>query len=189
MADLFPIDPKPESLNLVSKQPVYNAISGSGKRQARINEGHLWQIQANYGLMLKDIMGSLYGFVEGHKAGSFEVILPDKNKPIGDITGSQTSGNASKGDTTVSMSGGSGTVQAGSIFKFASHTKVYMVTVNSTVGGTLQFRPPLIENIASSAISFVDVPFTVYTPDDILEWPTRSPELSTFSLNMEESIA
>jgi hypothetical protein len=101
------------------------------------------------------------------------------------------------GDDTISIDGftasTTGIMKAGDVIKFASHSKVYMVTADgdSVAGGavTLSIVPPLIDALADNEVVTVsNVQFTMSADDDVITWKGSAPNLASMSLNMTESL-
>jgi len=187
MSGALPITPIPKEIKLISIQPIIKTVSASGKSQRRKTEGHLWNIKIIYDIMLRETIAPLFAFVAGQGADSFSVIVPDKAEPLGDVSGTILVPSGAKGANSISVNNMSGTLKAGDIFKFNNHSKVYMMSQDSS-GSTLNFFPDLITSVNSTALQYVDVPFLVYLPDDVTEWNTLSPQISKYELNATEAI-
>lgn len=108
--------------------------------------------------------------------------------------------------------------KAGDILKTSSHSKVYMVTEDASSGigvllledgvskllledgasylllelngqATISITPPLIEALTDGVtITYTDVPFTMAFKDDIFEWKTSAPDISSYTINLIEAI-
>ena len=62
---------------------------------------------------------------------TFNVVLPTISKPRGTISGTITA-TATAGSTSVTLSGGSGTMKSGDLVRSANHDKVYMVVSDNS---------------------------------------------------------
>jgi len=190
MSGTLPILPKPKEAILDSRQPIFNSISSSGRRQARKSEGHLWEIQLKYDIMQKETIAPLYAFCASQGVDSFDVVLPSYDVPLGTISGAITCGAGTRGDSSVTTSGGSGVIKAGTIIKFANHSKVYMLSTDSNAGSPINFFPDLIEDVTNGlSIQYTNVPFKVFVNEKILSWKTTNPVLSKYDFKMIEAIS
>lgn len=200
MSGTFPTTPEPSDCTLTSLQPTYQTTSESGRRQARIAGGHLWRVKLNWSKSLRATFAPLFAFMarQRGKFESFTIVLPTHKTPLGVGTGSPvTLLPSSAGVSTILTTGWTvsitGILKAGDVMKFDSHTKVYMVTAdaNSDASGNsaLVITPPLIEDVAGSVgITVNDVPFTVASAEDLVEWKASAPHLVSYSLNLVEHI-
>ena len=110
---------------------------------------------------------------------SFSIQLPELKNALGNETGTvSVDGVHAVGDRSIAMvafgSDGAGRFKAGDFLKFASHTKVYMVVsdvTSSSNAATVTIEPPLITALADdSAVTYDNVPFTVYLTSDVQEF-------------------
>ena len=198
MSGAFPSSPAVMTIKIISDQPSLESISDSGKRQSRYAGGHLWEMDLTFPVMTRAQFAPIDGFVMSQDGGSeeFTYVPAHKATPIGEW-GSAVSvvGAHAVDDTTIVMDGfnpnKADVVNAGDFFKFASHSKVYMVVENSTSVGnvaTLTIRPALIESIADNeVVTFQDVPFTVFV-DDVFEYKLSRQGFYTFSVKLKESL-
>jgi len=190
MSGTLPISPIPKEITLESRQPIFNSISSSGRRQARKSEGHLWEIELKYDVMQKETIAPLYAFCASQGEDSFDVVLASYDAPLGTISGVINCGAGTRGDSSVTTSGGSGVIKAGTIIKFSNHSKVYMLSSDSNAGSAINFFPDLIEDITNGlVISYTNVPFKVFISDKLVEWKTSSPVLSKYDFKMIEAIS
>ena len=93
-------------------------------------------------------------------------------------------------------SDGAGRFKAGDLIKFA-HSKVYMVVsdvTSSSNAATVTIEPPLTTALSNNeAVTYDDVPFTVFLKNDIQQFPSQNVTsggelLYTFEIDVEESI-
>jgi len=202
MSGTLPTNPSFSDASLIHNQPVVVSKSESGKRQSRILSGHLWEIAANYPAMTRAEFAPIYAFAISQRGAydSFTVTLPQFNTPQGVATGTPLINGAHvAGDAVIATDGWTnsitGIIKAGDLMKFASHTKVYMVTADADSGATtgpasISIEPPLIEALADNEVITVNnVPFTVAFKNSPQEFKTRAPNLSKFGLDLVEAIS
>lgn len=199
MSGTFPASPSPASIDIESSQPTLVTVADSGKRQARSTGGHLWELDLSFPLMTRAQFEPINAFVMNQKGseGSFQYVAPDKATPLGVASGSPAvQVAASAGDTGFLANGVPSSVidyiKAGDIFKFASHSKVYMCTVDADSFGSgsvgINFQPELIQNVSvGDAITLVNVPFTVYV-EDILKYKVSQPQFRKYSVKLMEAL-
>ena len=199
MSGTFPTDPAPASVTLEGKQPTAVSFSESGKSQARIIGGHLWASKFSWSTMTRGMLSPIFAFVNQQRGrfGTFQIVLPNYAVPNG-VWGGAVSvvGAHAAGSESIAMTGfnpnSSFVVKAGDIFKFASHSKVYMAIADeNSIGNeaTINIIPPLIQAVADTeAITFNDVPFTMSFDDDVILWKGSAPNMATISVDMTESL-
>ncbi len=171
----------------------------SGRVQTRKVGGHHWRLTARYPAMTRDQFAPIWSFLmeqEG-RFGTFQVVPPDLVVPRGVATGIPNVAAPAASGTTVQTQGWTanviGILKAGDVFKFAGHAKVYMVTADAntdaTGAATLQFKPPLVQNVAGTeSLVVIDVPFTMAMTGDVQEYATRAPLLYTYELDLIEAL-
>ena len=198
MSGTFPTNPVPEEIILESNQPVFESISNTGKRQSRIGIGHLWEISVKYTLMQRAEIAPMYAFSMAQSGGAFQITLENYNAPLGIATGTPlVVGVHSAGVKAIQVdgwtAGQTGILKAGSILKFSGHSKVYMLESDADSDGTglstLNLNPSIIEDLANNEVVTINnVPFTMFIPEKIIKWKTTHPELSSYTLELTESI-
>jgi len=199
MSGTFPITPKPKSSDLISEEKTVVSIAVSGKKQSRIIGGHMWTIKLTFPQMLRATFAPIFAFVAGQRgqSESFQIALEQFNTPQGVATGTPlVDGVHAVGDNTILCDAFTASttdiMKAGDIVKFASHTKVYMLTADSdsvALGATtLNIVPPLIEALADNeAVTVSSVQFTVSLDNSVQEWKTTNPNFSSYSVDLIES--
>lgn len=200
MSGTFPSDPAPSSVSLESSQPVAVDYAESGKRQARILGAHLWKIKMSWPVLTKAMISPIIGFVQQQRIGyeSFLITLPNYSTPLGVATGTPlVDSNTAAGSTSVVIKdwtfSQTGIMKAGDIFKFADHSKVYMLTADCDSDGaglaTLLFQPPLIMDVsANESIIVSNVQFRVCLDDDVATFKGSAPNMMQISANFTESL-
>ena len=136
----------------------------------------------------------------------FNVVIPGVSEFNGTLKGSPTpvftvNGATAAGATTVSVNATTAGVingtrwEPGMVIRFASHTKVYMVTNSSGVLWTsngnqsVTIEPPLVSAITNaSTITYEGVPFTVIATNDLQEYSYTNNGLVGYRLDIQEVI-
>lgn len=185
---------------LIYDQPVIVDFGISGRRQSRINSGHLWRIKAEFPMMTRAQAAPLIGFSNANrgKYTTFTIIPTNTATPQGLATGTpEVFGVVAAGEKQIPVDGlpvfQAGIMKSGDVVKFAGHNKVYMLTadVDSDFGGSDYFyiTPPLVAALADNeSVVLTNVPFTVAIDDDLIEWKSIQPEHSSYSISFVESL-
>jgi len=124
---------------------------------------------------------------------TFQIALPDLKNAKGDVSGVITvSGSHSAGDTTIDITGITGTLKAGDFIKFG-HSKVYMVvedaTGDSSNDATITIEPPLRTDLSNAeGVTYDDVQFTVRLTNDIQQFNTGDLDLYRFEVDFIEAL-
>jgi hypothetical protein len=136
----------------------------------------------------------------------FNVVIPGVSEFNGTLKGTPTptftvNGNISAGATTISVNATTvGAIngtrwEPGMVIRFASHTKVYMVTNTNGVLWTsngnqnVTIEPPLVSAITTaSTITYEAVPFTVIATNDLQEYSYTNNGLVGYRLDIQEVI-
>ena len=139
MSGTWPTSPGYKSDELISDQPILETTSGSGISQRRIIAGHLWRLRLSYPTMLREQIAPIFGFEMKQRGESFQISLPEKNEPQGNVTGSiNNNGVCEVGAEVINIEGfvaGTADVfKVGDIFKADNHSKVYMVNEDASAG-------------------------------------------------------
>ena len=176
MSGAFPISTaKFGTLGIKSIQNTIISKTVSGKKLARQIDNQRWAFSVQIITAKRsDVYGELMAFIIKQRSGkeNFTIIPPEVEDARGTASGTPH-GTASAGDTSITLGGtGSGTLKAGDMIKFASHSKVYMVVADQSdiSTGTLTIEPPLTTAVSSSDIQYDNVPFTVHLTNDVQEF-------------------
>ena len=183
MSGAFPISSaKFQSLGIKSMQTTIISHSDSGKRLARQIDGQRWGFTASIITSTRSsVYGDLMAFIVKQRSGkeTFTIIPPEIEDARGNETGTiLVDGVHAVGDTTIALDGfagdGAGRFLAGDFISFNSHSKVYMVVsdvTSSSNAATVTIEPPLITALANNgAVTYDNVPFTVYLTSDLQEF-------------------
>ena len=143
-------------------------------------------------------------FIVKQRSGkeTFTIIPPEIEDARGNETGTiLVDGVHAVGDTTIDLDGfagdGAGRFLAGDVIKFNSHSKIYMIVsdvTSSSNAATVTIEPPLITALANNgAVTYDNVPFTVYLTSDLQEFGTAGTNSSgdllyKFEFDVEEAL-
>jgi hypothetical protein len=131
---------------------------------------------------------------------SFDITLPsvsfNSNGSGYGLTATVNDSAAVAGDTTINISTNKNSqiiLYAGDVVKFASHTKVYMVTGNVTTNGSggasLTIEPALFESVTDGSSVTVDaVPFRMRLVRDIQEFKYATDGTANYEIDMIEEL-
>ena len=206
MSGAFPISSaKFSTLGIKSIQTTIISKSDSGKRLARQIDGQRWGFTASIITSTRSsVYGELMAFIVKQRSGkeTFTIIPPEIEDARGNETGTiLVNGVHAVGDTTIALDGfagdGAGRFLAGDFISFNSHSKVYMIVADvtsSSNAATVTIEPPLITALANNgAITYDNVPFTVYLTSDLQEFGTAGTNSSgdllyKFEFDVEEAL-
>ena len=206
MSGAFPISSaKFSTLGIKSIQTTIISKSDSGKRLARQIDGQRWGFTASIITSTRSsVYGELMAFIVKQRSGkeTFTIIPPEIEDARGNETGTiLVDGVHAVGDTTIALDGfagdGAGRFLAGDFIKFNSHSKIYMVVsdvTSSSNAATVTIEPPIITALANNgAVTYDNVPFTVYLTSDLQEFGTVGADkdgnlLYKFELDVEEAL-
>jgi len=199
MSGAFPISTaKFGTLGIKSIQNTIISKTVSGKKLARQIDNQRWAFSVQIITAKRsDVYGELMAFIIKQRSGkeNFTIIPPEVEDARGTASGTPH-GTASAGDTSITLGGtGSGTLKAGDMIKFASHSKVYMVVADQSdiSTGTLTIEPPLTTAVSSSDITYDNVAFTVHLTNDVQEFGVAGADkdgnaLYQFEFDVEEAL-
>ena len=203
MSGTFPIaTAKFETMGFSSKQNTISSKSINGKHLSRVVDNQRFGFTARVIVGKRsDIYGELMAFIIKQRSGkeSFDIVPPDISSAKGNVSGTVlVNGTFAAGVTSVNVDGMTGTLKAGDLIKFASHTKIYMVVADSTAdvsnAATLTIEPPLQSSISDdSVVTFDNVSFKVHLENDIQEFGVVGADkdgnaLYQFEFDVEEAL-
>jgi len=192
MSGTMPSTPVPNAVEVTSISPTLVSVSHSLKRSVRRRGGGVqrWSIKLGFPAMARATAAPLEAFVMS-QAGQYETFsyTPPYTlmEALGTYSGTVTvNGAHTAGDTTIAVSGSSGTLMAGSWVQFADHTKVYKVVADST--SSITIFPALVEDVANTTAVEYDAPtFNVALTEDNFSFTfTGAPAYYNFQLNLVE---
>lgn len=191
MSGTYPTTPEFQAINVESKQRNIYSETVSGRIQARQIGKQQWAFSAKYNPMTREEFAPVYAFLVSQKGrfGTFTIVPPVISTTSGTATGTMTSGAENAGSTSISVSGFTGDIKAGDFVKFASHSKVYMVTADRSGAGDMSIEPALIEAVTNGTeITYTDVPFKMRLNNDIQTYSLSSNEYFEVDVDMIEDI-
>ncbi len=206
MSGAFPISNakfQVASIKTIQKTLVSKSING--KKLSRQIDGQKFGFTANIITAKRsDVYGELMSFIMKQRSGkeNFTIVPPDISSTRGNETGTiLVNGVHTAGDTTIAIDGhasdGAGRFKSGDMIKFASHDKVYMIVADATSSSnasTITIEPPLRNALANNeAVTYNNVPFTVYLLNDMQEFGQVGADkdgniLYKFELDVEEAL-
>ena len=192
MSGTYPALPIFASVGFKSVYYNLSSQSLSGRTQVRNIGGQRFEFSASYSRLLRSEFTPVLAFVMSQRgmAETFSIVLPEISSTSGTATGTvRTNGTSPIGDKTIAIDGLTGLLKAGDVIKFASHSKVYMVTQDRSGAGDLSIEPGLEAVVANNTvITYNDVPFLVRLNNDIQEYNIGSASLVDFDVDFIESV-
>ena len=192
MSGTYPASPIFASVGFKSVYYNLSSQSLSGRTQVRNIGGQRFEFSASYSRLLRSEFTPVLAFVMSQRgmAETFSIVLPEISSTSGTATGTvRTNGTSPIGDKTIAIDGLTGLLKAGDVIKFASHSKVYMVTQDRSGAGDLSIEPGLEAVVANdTVITYNDVPFLVRLNNDIQEYNIGSASLVDFDVDFIESV-
>jgi len=206
MSGAFPISTSAFStMGIRSTQNTILSVTDSGKKLSRQIDGQRFGFTARIIVGKRDdVYGELMAFIIKQRSGkeNFTIIPPELKNAKGHENGTVlVNGSHTVGDTTIAMDGfahdGTKRFKAGDFIKFANHSKVYMIVADVTASSnsaTVTIEPPLVSSLADNeAVTYDNVPFTVYLTNDVQEFGTVGANASgdllyQFELDVEEAL-
>jgi hypothetical protein len=188
MAGTFPTSPAPSSIKVSSHQPTLVSMSHSMKRQVRTRGSQRWSFELQFPPMTRAEFAPIFAHVVKQQGqfGTFTFVPHTLSDSLGSVSGSVTAnGAAAVGDSTVAISGLTGTLKAGDFVKFAGHDKAYMLTADATT--SLSIEPALMSAVANGeAVTYSSVPFVCALASDVHEFETGAPAVYAFQVALIE---
>lgn len=195
MSGQYPTTPVFESVNFTSKFYNLSSTSLSGRTQVRNIGGQRWEFAAKYSRLTRTEFAPIMAFIMLQKGSNdtFTIVLPQISSKSGAVTGTVQANITSTeqiGATSIIVDGiTGGAFKAGDVFKFANHTKVYMITEDLSANGTLKFQPPLVSNVTNNvSVTKDNIPFTVRLNNDVQTYDLGSASLLDFEIDFIEAI-
>lgn len=191
MSGTFPTTIKPTRFEITSFSPTLVSTSHSLKRQVRKRGGGVqrWAMKMEFPPMKRASFAEYEAFIinQAGQYETFEYTPPDDLVgALGTYSGSvSVNGDHTAGDTTIAVTGQSGTLNAGSWVSFANHTKVYKIVTNST--SSLNIFPALQENVDNTTVVTYDSPtFTVSLTMDNFDYIANKNLFYNFEVSLIE---
>lgn len=194
MSGPFPSEPPPDKATVRSHSPTLVSVSHSLKRQARSRGGQRFAIKLSWSTIERRAFAPINGFVVAQRGQyeTFQITLPGFTDPLGTWAGSPVVASF-LGGRTVSISGFTpgATGKCGDYFKFANHTKVYILTADFTADGAgaanIAVEPAVMAILTvNEPLIAHDVPFTVAFVGDMQEFDVAPPVLMSYEFELVE---
>lgn len=202
MAGTYPSSPVFESIDFQINTPSQTVESFSGLLRRIGMNVQFYTFSAKYSSLTRRDFVPVLAFLSAQSGpvDSFQIVLPEISYPKGtnyaSIGTPVVAGSALvAGAKTCTISGlvadKSQILRAGDMFKFANHTKCYMVVndVDSDGSGqaTLNFSGGLVSGVPlGTGITTTAVPFTVCLDGPIQEYSVGNGGISTMSVGFRE---
>lgn len=201
MSGTYPSTPEFASVDFKINTPVQTTETVNGrKRRAGFGVSY-YTFTGKYNTMPGALLRPVAAFIAKQygQVESFQIVLPGISYSRG-ADNAQAVGNAkvktaaTKGAFSVALKGlgaNKEVFKAGDFFKFAGHTKVYLVTDDLTSDGAgegiLYFSGKLVSNVAvDELLTITAVPFTVMLDQDVDEFTVGIGGLSSLEVNFRE---
>ena len=201
MSGTYPATPEFTSVDFKINTPVQTTETVNGRKRRSGFGVSYYSFAGKYASLtpaqvqpLTAFIAKQYGQVE-----SFQVVLPrisynkaaDYAQAVGNA---KVKTAASKGAASVALKGlgaNKAVFKAGDFFKFANHTKVYMVTDDITSNGsgeaTLFFSAKLVVNVVVDEVLTINaVPFTVILDQDVDEFTVANGGMTNIEVSFRE---
>ena len=195
MSGVYPTTPEFSSVGFSSEQKTITSTTDSGKMFAVQVDGQRFKFSASYPPMTRSEFAPVYAFIMKQRSQkeTFQIALPDLKNAKGDVSGTITvSGIHSAGDTTIDITGITGTIKAGDFVKFG-HGKVYMVVADATGdvsnNATITIEPPLRTALSNAeSVTYDGVEFTVRLTNDVQQFNTGDIDTYRFEVDFIEAL-
>ena len=187
----YPTSPVFSGIKLRSRNYNVRSESIAGRTQSRSLGGQRWEFSAKYPTLTRAQFQPVFAFAAANAGvGAFEMTPPVISDKSGNASGPVTcNGGSSKGDTTVPLTGLSGTLKAGDVIKFANQTKVYMIVADLAGSGTLTITPPLVTGVVGGeGVTYDSVPFRVRLMEDVQEFTVSPGKFYSYEVDFVESV-
>ena len=195
MSGVYPTSPEFASVGFGSEQKTITSTTDSGKMFAVQVDGQRFKFSASYPPLSRADFAPVYAFIMKQRSQKelFTIALPDLKDAKGNVSGTITvDGNHSAGDTTINVTGMTGTLKAGDMILFGGHSKVYMVVGDATASAgdaTLTIEPPLRSDLSTAeSVTYDNVVFTVRLTNDIQEFNTNDLDTYRFEVDFIEAL-
>ena len=188
------------AINLSIPDTTFQSVSQSGQRVSRESGGgSRFSFTLSYPPLSPERAFLLRAFVTSLRGSlnTFTVSIPTMRTPQGTQTAdTAVASDTSVGSTSIPINGAtpSATFKTGDAVQFSNHTKVYMITTDTSADGgglaTLSISPPLQAGITSATetVKHSGIEFTVYLKNSLQQFKTRVNSFTAFELDVEEEI-
>lgn len=192
MSGTYPTTPVFNFVNFRSEFFNLSSETISGRIQVRNIGGQRFGFSAAYPPLTRAEFSPVLGFIMAQRgmAETFTIVLPELSSASGTVSGTMSaSAVGAIGDTSIAVDGFTGTLNAGDVFKFANHSKVYQATASRAGAGTLSFQPALVSAVSDNeVITYDNVPFTVRLANDVQEFGVATDLTHEYEVDFIEAI-
>lgn len=182
----YPTTPSFSAVNFKVNSTTKETVSESGRRIRTSVAGTRFSATLKYPpIKVEDFM-SVQAFIAKCQGplNSFDLVMPTISHSRSGFLGTiEVDGNQSAGDSTITVTAydtdstvaeSKTILKAGDVIRFASHTKVYMVTqdivTDASGDATIDITPSLFEDIVTATqVQHLAVPFRVTLTNDLQE--------------------
>jgi hypothetical protein len=192
MSGTYPTTPVFNFVNFRSEFFNLSSETISGRIQVRNIGGQRFGFSAAYPPLTRAEFSPVLGFIMAQRgmAETFTIVLPELSSASGTVSGTMSaSAVGAIGDTSIAVDGFTGTLNAGDVFKFANHSKVYQATAIRAGAGALSFQPALVSAVSDNeVITYDNVPFTVRLANDVQEFGVATDLTHEYEVDFIEAI-
>jgi hypothetical protein len=127
-----------------SNRPIFASDTLSLKRKTTGRGAQRWEIETNLEPLTTNANGLLVYLVTKGESGTVTLKVPQNYGVISTRTSVSTpTATGAAGASTVTVVNNSGLIPTGTFIRFASHSKIYMLTQDLRNSGTMHLFPPL----------------------------------------------
>jgi hypothetical protein len=131
-----------------SNKPIFASDTLSLKRRVGGRAAHRWEIEANLEPLTTDANALFVNLVTKGASETVTVRLPQNYGVIFKRTSTSTPTAAGvKGATILDVTNNAGLIPMGTFVRFASHSKIYMLSKDLRNSGQMHVFPPLRRNV------------------------------------------
>lgn len=196
MSGVFPTSPAPSSMTVHSLQPTRVSTSHNLRRQVRGGTVQQWAFDLSWEAMTRTELAPILAFALQQR-GQFDTFTftpPVMGTAQSAAAGTPLVNGATASGRSIPTDGWAPNVtvlKAGDFVKFASHSKVYMLTANAVSDGigqaTLSIEPALYASVVdNSAVTHAAVPFTCAFAGDTQELGVTPPFIGRYACKLVE---
>jgi len=201
MSGTYPSSPEFTSVDFKINTPTQTTETVNGRKRRSGFGVSYYSFAGKYASLTPSQAASVTSFIAKQygQLESFQVVLPkisynkaaDYAQAVGNA---KVKTAASKGAFSVALKGlgnNKAVFKAGDFFKFAGHSKVYMVTDDVTSNGsgeaTLYFSAKLVVNVVVDEVLVINaVPFTVILDQDVDEFTVANGGMTNIEVSFRE---
>jgi hypothetical protein len=131
-----------------SNRPIFASDTLSLKRKVSGRGAQRWEIEANLEPLTTDANALFVNLVTKGESETVTVRVPQNYGVIFKRTSTSVpSGTGAAGASTVAVINNSGLIPLGTFIRFASHSKIYMLTEDLRNNGEMHIFPPLRQSV------------------------------------------